>query len=128
MPEEFAGLGPLGQIALTVANLEAATAFYRDKLGLPFLFGAPNLAFFDCAGVRLMLATPERGEVVANGATLYFKVGDIGAAHRQLSARGVPFADAPHLIADMGSYELWMAFFHDPDAHLIGIMAEVSKE
>lgn len=128
MAEATIALGPLGQIALTVADLAAATEFYRERLGLPFLFAAPNLAFFDCGGVRLMLATPERGEVVAQGATLYFTVGDIHAAHRALAQRGVPFVDAPHLIADMGSYELWMAFFHDPDAHLLGIMAELPKE
>ncbi|HNP71471.1 MAG TPA: VOC family protein [Kouleothrix sp.] len=128
MAEATIALGPLGQIALTVADLAAATEFYRERLGLPFLFAAPNLAFFDCGGVRLMLATPERGEAVAQGATLYFTVGDIHAAHRALAQRGVPFVDAPHLIADMGSYELWMAFFHDPDAHLLGIMAELPKE
>lgn len=128
MAEATIALGPLGQIALTVADLAAATEFYRERLGLPFLFAAPNLAFFDCGGVRLMLATPERGEAVAQGATLYFTVGDIHAAHRALAERGVPFVDAPHLIADMGSYELWMAFFHDPDAHLLGIMAELPKE
>lgn len=125
MPEASAELGPLGQIALTVADLGAAVAFYRDKLGLPFLFAAPNLAFFDCGGVRLMLGTPEAGEVVAAGATLYFKVGDIHGAHQALRSRGVPFVDEPHVIADMGTYALWMAFFRDPDAHLLGIMAEV---
>ena len=127
MSEEQIQLGPLGQIALTVANLDAAVAFYRDAVGLPFLFAFPNLAFFDCGGVRLMLSTPEAGEVVANGATLYFTVSDIQAAYAQLQTRGVPFVDAPHAIADMGSYTLWMAFFRDPDGHLLGIMAEVAK-
>ncbi len=125
MPEDAIKLGPLGQIALTAANLDAAVAFYRDAVGLPFLFAFPNLAFFDCGGVRLMISTPEAGEVVANGATLYFTVSDIQAAYAQLQARGVPFVDAPHAIADMGSYTLWMAFFRDPDNHLLGIMAEV---
>jgi methylmalonyl-CoA/ethylmalonyl-CoA epimerase len=127
MSEETIKLGPLGQIALTVANLDAAVAFYRDAVGLPFLFAFPNQAFFDCGGVRLMISTPEAGEVVANGATLYFTVSDIQAAYAQLQARGVPFVDAPHAIADMGSYTLWMAFFRDPDGHLLGIMAEVAK-
>ena len=125
IPEAATTLGPLGQIALTVADLGAAVAFYRDKLGLPFLFAAPTLAFFECGGVRLMLATPEAGEAVAAGATLYFKVGDIQGAHQALASRGVPFIDEPHVIADMGTYALWMAFFRDPDAHLLGIMAEV---
>ncbi|MBS1965888.1 MAG: VOC family protein [Chloroflexi bacterium SZAS-1] len=125
MAEVTTRLGALGQIALTVGDLDTAVAFYRDAVGLPFLFAVPNLAFFDCAGVRLMLARPEAGEVVANGATLYFTVGDIQAAYQQLQARGVAFIDTPHIVADMGSYALWMAFFNDPDGHLLGLMVEV---
>lgn len=127
MTEPTISLGPIGQIALTVADLDVAIAFYRDALGLPFLFRVPNLAFFNCGGVRLMIGTPDQGEVVADGATLYFTVGDIHAAHQALHVRGVPFVDAPHMIADMGTYTLWMAFFRDPDAHLLAIMAEVPK-
>ena len=118
-------LGPVGQIARSVSNIEAARRWYAEVLGLRFLYAFGNLAFFDCAGVRLMLARPEAGEVVANGATLYFTVGDIQAAYQQLQARGVAFIDTPHIVADMGSYALWMAFFNDPDGHLLGLMAEV---
>lgn len=118
-------LAQIGQIALPVRDVVEATAFYRDQLGLPFLFSAPpGLAFFDCAGVRLMLSAPEAGAPSQAGAVLYFKVDDITAAYHGLRERGVPFEDEPHMIARMETHDLWMAFFRDPSGNLFGIMAE----
>ncbi|MGZ8493327.1 MAG: VOC family protein, partial [Gemmatirosa sp.] len=100
-PETTAtGLGRIGQIAMTMHDLPGAVAFYRDVLGLPLLFEAPpGLAFFDCAGQRLMLARPEDGESARGSSVLYFTVPDVHAAHATLLARGVRFVDAPHLVA-----------------------------
>jgi catechol 2,3-dioxygenase-like lactoylglutathione lyase family enzyme len=118
-------LSALGQIALTVSNIDAAIPFYRDQLGLPFLFAAPpKLAFFDLAGIRLMLSEPEAQETLENS-TLYFKVDDIQATYETLRGRGVVFEESPHLIATMGSTELWMAFFRDPSSNLLSIMSEI---
>jgi methylmalonyl-CoA/ethylmalonyl-CoA epimerase len=119
------GLAQIGQIAIVVQDLERAVAYYRDKLGIQFLFTAGTLAFFDCAGTRLMLSTPEPGQNASGNSIIYFTVGDIEAAHRELSARGVPFDDQPHIIANMGTYDLWMAFFRDSEHNLLGIMGEV---
>ncbi len=119
------GLAQIGQIAIVVQDLERAVAYYRDKLGMQFLFTATNLAFFDCAGTRLMLSTPEPGQAHRGNSIIYFTVGDIEAAYRELAARGVPFDDLPHIIANMGSYDLWMAFFRDSEHNLLGIMSEV---
>jgi catechol 2,3-dioxygenase-like lactoylglutathione lyase family enzyme len=125
MPVNILGLG---QIALTVGNLDAATAFYGDTLGLSFLFSAPpRLAFFDLKGIRLMLSEPEAQETLENS-TLYFKVADIQAAYEALRGRGVVFEEAPHLIATMGSTELWMAFFRDPSGNLLSIMSEIPAQ
>lgn len=119
-------LGAIGQIALTVADLDRAVAFYRDALGMRFLFAAPpQLAFFDAGGVRLMLSAPEGGAAATAGDTvLYFRVADIDEAYADLGARGVAFVDEPHLIARMPDHELWMCFFRDPDAHTIALMCE----
>ena len=119
------GLAQIGQIAITVQDLERAVAFYQDKLSMRFLFKVPSLAFFDCAGVRLMLSTPEPGQAHSGNSILYFKVDDIDAAYRELTARGVTFYDQPHIIANMGTYDLWMAFFRDSEQNLLGIMSEV---
>ena len=115
----------LGQVALTVRDTERSVAFYRDTLGLPFLFApAPTLAFLMIGDVRLMLSAAE-GELAPGGSTvLYLRVADIGAEHAALSARGVTFIDAPHLVARMPDHELWMCFFRDPDEHLLALMCE----
>jgi methylmalonyl-CoA/ethylmalonyl-CoA epimerase len=118
----------LGQVAITVKEVERALAFYRDKLGLKFLFQAGTLAFFDCGGVRLMLSRPEKTGSVQGNSILYFKVDDINHAHARLSGAGVRFEDKPHLIAPMPSHDLWMTFFRDSESNLMGLMSEVPRE
>jgi methylmalonyl-CoA/ethylmalonyl-CoA epimerase len=117
-------LGPLGQIAMPVTNIDRAVAFYRDQLGLKFLFQLPNLAFFDCGGVRLMLDVPP-DSAERRGSVLYFKVSQIEDAFQTLTSRDVPFEGKPHLIARMPDHDLWMAFFRDPDGNLLALMSEI---
>ena len=116
-------LNSIGQIAILVKDVARATDFYRDKLGMKYLFSAGNLAFFDCGGIRLMLDKPERSE--AGTSIIYFKVPEIHEAHEQLKARGVEFVDKPHLIARLSDHELWMTFFHDSEGNLLAMMSEV---
>lgn len=118
------GLGPIAQIALPVDDVDHATAFYRDTLGLPFLFKVPGMAFFDCGGVRLMLSLPE-GEESGGASILYFRVDDIKSAHEGLRARGVEFHGEPHPVHRADDHELWMAFFADPEGHVMALMSEV---
>lgn len=119
-------LSALGQIALTVSNVDTAVAFYKDKLGLPFLFSAPpKLAFFDLGGIRLMIGEPEDEPETTGNSVLYFRVADVHSEYEMLRERGVPFEDSPHLVARMDTFELWMTFFRDPDHNLMGIMSEV---
>ena len=115
----------IGQISIRVHDIDRAVAFYRDALGLDFLFDAGPLAFLTCGDVRLMLTKPETDEFDHPSSTLYFRVDDIEAARAELAERGVPFDDDPHLIARMPDHELWMTFFRDPDRNLHGLMSEV---
>jgi methylmalonyl-CoA/ethylmalonyl-CoA epimerase len=125
---EGSGLSALGQVALPVRDVERSTAFYRDALGLPFLFEVPErMAFFDCGGVRLMLAVPEGEASGTAGAVLYFRVEALEGAHRELVERGVEFVRPPHRVAELGAHELWMAFFRDPDGTLLALMSEVPE-
>ena len=121
------GLGQIGQIGITVTNLERSIAFYRDALGMKFLFQVPNLAFFDCAGIRLMLGLPE-----ANGEAfrpiLYFRVDNIQQAADALSQRGIVFETKPAMIARLEKHDLWLAGFRDPDRNVIELMSEVPRE
>ena len=118
-------LSQLGQIAMTVEDLEGAVAFYRDILGIPFLFQFPGLAFFDCGGIRLMLTKPEGGESPRGNSVLYFKVSDIQTEAEKLVSSGVRLEREPHMIAKLPDHDLWMAFFRDPDGNLLGLMSEI---
>lgn len=120
------GISRIGQIAINVHDLNRATAFYRDTLGLRLLFTAGKLAFFDCGGVRLMLDTPEKPEFDHPSSILYFAVTDIKAAHQKMVAQGVRFEDEPHVIARMPDYDLWMTFFRDSEQNLLALMSEVA--
>jgi methylmalonyl-CoA/ethylmalonyl-CoA epimerase len=119
------GLNQIGQIAVPVTDIDRAVTFYRDTLGMRFLFQAPpGLGFFDCGGVRLMLDAPAKAQA-GQASPIYYKVSDIHAAFDTLSARGVTFEAKPHLIAKLPDHELWMAFFRDPDGNLLALMSEV---
>jgi len=119
-------LGRIGQIALTVHDMERSIAFWRDTVGLKFLFQAPNVAFFDVTGVRLMLGSAESPDVKPTGTVLYFEVDDLDATFAELRSQGVAVADGgePHFIARLGTKDLWMAFLRDPDGNMFALMAE----
>jgi predicted enzyme related to lactoylglutathione lyase len=120
-----ASLGRIGQIALTVSDMARSIAFWRETVGLQFLFQAPNVAFFDVAGVRLMLGTAESDTKVA-GTVLYFETADIDATFAAIRDRGAKVAKGgePHFIAKLGAKDLWMGFLEDPDGHVFALMEE----
>jgi methylmalonyl-CoA/ethylmalonyl-CoA epimerase len=121
----YAGPLGIGQLAIPVADLERALGFYRDVLGLQFLFQMPpGLAFLRCGEVRLMLARKQEGEPSAAAGVIYYRVADLDAAYTALRSRGVTFVDEPHMIARLADHELWMVFLTDPDDHLLALMAE----
>ena len=121
-------MNQIGQIALAVSDTDRSEAFYETTLGLRKLYRYGALAFFDCAGVRLMLSPPENGEAVtiAQGA-IYFRVSDLLLTVKDLKSKAVAIESEPHLISPMSDHDLWMAFIRDPDGHLIGLMMEAPK-
>ena len=121
------GLSKIGQIMIVANDLREMTAFYRDKLGMKLLFEVPNMTFFDCAGIRLMLASAS-SETVKAASVIYFEVPDINQAYDAFSARGVSFARKPELEARLEKSDLWLAFFRDPEGNVMALMSEVSRE
>jgi methylmalonyl-CoA/ethylmalonyl-CoA epimerase len=112
------------QVSIRTRDTARAVAFYRDTLGLKLLFEAPpQLAFFDCGGVRLMLSPPEP-EFDHQGSVLYFAVDDIKAAHTALAAAGVTFRTAPHLVAKLPDREVWLTDFEDSEGNVLALMSE----
>lgn len=123
------GLTKIGQIAINAHDIERATSFYRDALGIKHLFSVPpKMAFFDCDGVMLMLSLPEKPEFDHPSSILYFDVDDIHQATEILVARRVRFEEQPTFVANMGSYDLWMAFFRDSENNLLALRSRSRTE
>ena len=122
-------LSKIGQIAIGVSDIDRATEFYRDTLGMRFLFSAPpGMSFFDCDGVRLMLTLPEQGrDELKSSSVIYYTVEDVQQATETLKSRGVRFIGEPHIIHSTDTYDLWMSFFTDPDGNTLALMAEVPR-
>jgi catechol 2,3-dioxygenase-like lactoylglutathione lyase family enzyme len=126
-PASTTGLTRIGQISINVHNLEQAVEFYRDKLGMKHLFTVPRMAFFDCGGIRLMLAIPETPELDHPGSIIYYQVDNIQTTHELLAGRGVRFENQPHLVARLHSHDLWMAEFRDSENNVLALMSEVAR-
>ena len=125
MTDQVSPVTGLAQVALSVKDIEMATVFYRDVLGLPFLFSAPpGLAFFQVGPTRLMLSAAAEGDAGSHG-ILYYAVADIQAAFAQVTSRGAAVKEPPRMIAKVGGREVWLAALEDPDGHIVGLMSEV---
>lgn len=115
----------VGQIGVPAKDIERATAFYKDQLGLQLLFNTDTMAFFDCDGVRLFVSLPEKEEFAHSSSVLYFHVEDIQQAYENYKEKGIVFIDEPHVVAKMGQTETWMVFFKDTEDNMHGLMSEV---
>jgi predicted enzyme related to lactoylglutathione lyase len=116
----------VGQLLIPVDDLDRAVAFYRDTLGLRFLFTAPpQMSFFQCGGVRLLVGVPTGDEIRGRASAVYFAVSDIHGVHRTLVERGVTFRADPHVVHRTPASELWLSEFNDPDGNPLALMSEV---
>ena len=117
----------IAQLMIPVDDLDRGVSFYRDVLGIPFLFSAPpQMAFFMCGSVRLLVGVMPAGQRAQRGSAIYFKVPDIQAAYSSLSAKGVAFAALPHVVNRTPKSELWLSEFTDPDGNQLALMADVA--
>lgn len=117
----------IGQLLIPVEDFDKGVAFYRDVLGIPFLFAAPpQMAFFNCGGIRLLVGVMTAGQKAQRGATIYFQVDDIRAVHASLKEKSVSFGAEPHVVHRTPKSELWLAEFTDPDGNQLALMSEVA--
>jgi methylmalonyl-CoA/ethylmalonyl-CoA epimerase len=123
--DQITPLSAIRQIRVNVKELPRAVTFYRDTLGLPFLFEQPEqgIAFFDCGGTRLYLAATESSDTMAT-ATIYYDVVDLDACYQTLLNRGVTFTDPPHTVYRLDDVEGRMAFLLDSEGNSLAIMSE----
>lgn len=121
-------LSRIGQIAINVRDVKRAIAFYRDVLGMEFLFEVPQMGFFNCDGIRLMLAEAESQQPHHPASIIYYGVSNIQEVYTSLTQAGVTFTSAPRRIATVDDHDLWMAFFKDMDDNVLGLMSEVPRQ
>ncbi len=119
-------LSEIGQIALTVRDLQRAKDFYQNTLGMQLLFEAGGMVFFQCGAIRLMLGTSEKA-VSNEGTILYFRVEDIHRVHSALKDRGARIVQEPHVAARMKSHDLWLSFLRDPEGNTLALMSEIGR-
>ena len=116
----------IGQVLIPIENFDRGVAFYRDTLGLPFLFAAPpQMAFFMCGSVRLLVGVTPPGQKAQRGSAVYFQVKDIQGVYASLNAQGVHFVAEPHIVNRTPKSELWLAEFNDPDGNPLALMSDV---
>jgi predicted enzyme related to lactoylglutathione lyase len=115
------------QIAIPAKDIERATAFYRDTLGMTYLFNAPKMAFLDCAGIRIYLDANPGGEESGGNSLIYFKTVDIEHAHAELKEKGAAIHQAPDIIAKLPDRDVWLMWMRDSEGNLLGIMEERKK-
>ena len=114
------------QLLIPIADFERGIAFYRDVLGLAFLFAAPpKMAFFQCGPVRLLVGVTPADQKVQRGSQIYFGVKDIQSVHSSLSTQGVQFKAPPHVVSRSVTSEVWLAEFVDPDGNQLALMSEL---
>ncbi len=114
----------IAQIAVACRDVARATVFYRDVLGLPLLFEAGGMSFFQCGPTRLMLSRPGSPDVDHPGSILYFRSDDIAAQVAALRAAGAQILREPALAHRDGRHALWLAFFRDSEGNTLALMEE----
>src|SRR5215470_7802211 len=88
------------QLLIPIDDFERGVAFYRNVLGLPVLFAAPpQMAFFQCGAVRLLVGVTPAGQKVQRGSQIYFGVNDIQSVSSSLSTQGVQFKAPKHVVS-----------------------------
>lgn len=118
----------IAQLLIPIDDFDKGVAFYRDVLGIPFLFAAPpQMAFFNCGGVRLLVGVRQPGHTPQRGSTIYFQVPNIGAVFASLKGQGVHFLAEPHIVHRTPTFELWLAEFTDLDGNQLALMSEVPQ-
>ncbi len=118
----------IAQVAVNASDIDRATAFYRDVVGLPFLFAAPGMAFFDCGGVRVMLSEPSDERFDHPASILYYTVEDIDAAHERMVSAGARSERGPHKVHEGEGFELWMAFLHDSEGNVFALASQRNSD
>src|SRR5262249_16687813 len=119
------GNATITQLLIPVDEFERGVAFYRDILGIRLLFSAPpQMAFFPCGAVRLLVGAMPAGQTAQHGSVIYFSVADSEGVYASLCEKGVEFKSPPHVVNRSAQSETWLAEFVDPDGNQLALLSE----
>ena len=118
----------LVQVALTTRELDRARIFYRDMLGLPLLFEAGGMLFFQLKNTRLMIggAHDQPQGQLSGGSILYIDAPDIDALGAALEEKGIVFLGPAQTVQKTAAGELRLRAFRDPDGNTLALMGLVA--
>lgn len=126
---DFANLSgrALQQVGLYCRDLARTKKFYADVLGLPFLFEAGGMLFFQLKDTRLMIGKAHDEKAPFGGGILYFDAPDIDVLGPALEKQGVTFSGPAETVQDTGTHLLKLRTFSDPDGNALALMGLVTK-
>ena len=118
-------LTQISVVLLGASDVARSKVFYCDKLGLTAKMAFEGFVFLDTGSVTLVLSQSlaRANPNIAGATDVVFAVGDVRAAHRALTARGVAFVQEPRQLTPTD----WGANFKDPDGHLLTIFGPEGK-
>ena len=111
-------LTKIAQVAVKTKDLQRATEFYRDKLGMKVLLSSTIISVVDCGGITLLLGPNETGSLI------YFDVDDIQKAVETPSSQGIKIEEKPTLVGQLGNMDVWIAAFKDSEDNVVGLMSK----
>jgi predicted enzyme related to lactoylglutathione lyase len=117
----------LQQIAITTTDLPRAIVFYRDVLGLPLMFQTNGMAFFDVAGIRLMIAVDPKRPKARATSIIYFDTPDFNETVEKLKQLKLPLDGAVETVQRTSQGSLRLQQFRDPDGNTLAVMGIVPE-
>ena len=110
------------QVALSSADPKKLSAWYRDTLGIPSIFEASGMTFFQTGAMRFMIGPAQKDQPIGGDAILYFEPTDWKATNAALEAKGVAFLGDATPVQQAPGRELMVRAFKDPEGHRLALL------
>lgn len=119
----------IGSIILRTPDVDGATAFWSEVVGLEVLQQLPGYTFLHAEPLQIVLAEIDRPIDDHSFTEIVFFADDVRTEYAAMAERGVPFESelgAPIMSQD--GKDLIAAHFQDPDGHYGRLTGWVASE